>query len=92
MNKLKVLWASLLAIWAGLDHHVQAALIFGGSAALESIGHAVSEGQFPSTLLELKHFALGAATTGGTAAWAFYQIPNGKSAPFPSLPPDVPKA
>lgn len=85
LNKLKALWASL-------PHQVQAAIIFGGSAALESVGHAISEGALPSTLPEFKHFALGALTTGATAAWAFYRIPNpnGKALP-PQMPPDPPK-
>jgi len=83
MNKLK-------AFWSSLPHQVQAAIIFGGSAALESVGHAISEGAIPSTPPELKHFALGALTTGATAAWAFYRLPNRPALPVP-LPPDVPK-
>lgn len=75
----------LLAFWASLPHQVQAALIFGGSALAESVGHAIAEGNIPTTLPELKHFVGTAVVTGAAAAWAFYRTPNKPAAP--QLPP-----
>lgn len=72
IKKLKDLWASL-------PHQVQAALIFGGSATMESIAHAISEGKIPMGATEIEHFLYGAIVTGTTAAWAFYRMPNGKA-------------
>lgn len=72
MNKLK-------AFWASLPHQLQAAIMFGGSAVLEAVVHAISEGKIPSTLPEFKHFIGSALATGVAAAYAFYRLPNGSA-------------
>jgi hypothetical protein len=79
MNKLK-------AFWASLPHQVQAAIIFGGSATLESVGHAISNGKLPQTWPDFQRFIIGALTTGATAAWAFYRVPNRAVPPTPPQP------
>jgi hypothetical protein len=86
INKLK-------AIWSSLPHRLQAAILFGASAAVEAIAHVIEEGQIPSTLPAIKHLLGSALVTGAAAAYAFYRLPNRTPAPVvPSLPPDVPKA
>lgn len=72
MNKLK-------AFWASLPHQLQAAMISGAAAGIETIAHVIEEGQVPSDWPGVKHLLGSALVTAATTAYAFYRLPNGSA-------------
>lgn len=85
MNKLKALWASL-------PHQVQALIVAFASGFAAAAAHAYEDAGFQMSWGELHHLLPTFVAAGVTAARILYMIPNRAAAPFPSLPPDVPKA